>query len=388
MLLSLKRYFNKHFNRGDDDNEDDEELGQVVANDLKFFNLLEAEMQGLTKIFTSLHFVVGSHDALIKVKSRVRVAKDNEKVAEVDKDEEMAAEALLESDLEVVKRTTVSSIIKNLELLLGKLELERKQSLSSYRFLKNDDASGECTICYDDLGASDLVILPCNHKFHYNCHLEWEKRSDAPQCAMCRAPAPKNELQRVRDNSIQVKKRVESENSKPVDPIMSSLRLEGMSAKLAAVVKELKSCAAWNEPARIVLFSQFAEMLPVIYNACTVNGLHEFICYGKTAAQLSKSIDVFKSRCKKERFVVLLLPISKVCFFFFFLKKKENGETRTHVEHNKGRRGFDSHGSKCGFSSRTNFSCRARAASGCKASQLLLFFFPKKKNALTYKQQN
>lgn len=99
---------------------------------------------------------------------------------------------------------------------------------------------------------------------------------------------------------------------------------------MTAVIAELKTLAGKDDPARIVLFSQFPEMLAVIHKACRYvcsfwsspiplncvflvsdNGLREFVVYGRTNSGLAKSIEQFKSRAKKERFVILLLPVSK-----------------------------------------------------------------------------
>lgn len=51
-------------------------------------------------------------------------------------------------------------------------------------------------------------------------------------------------------------------------------------------------------------------MLPVIQQACAENGLRDFVCFG-TGQKMQAAIEVFKSRCKRERFVILLLPIAK-----------------------------------------------------------------------------
>lgn len=236
VLQLLKRFYNKHFGHGEEDDAD--ELAQAASNDLKFFGLLEEEMQALTKIFTSLHFVVGSHDALAKIKSRLRVAMEGEKV----EDDEEAAVVLVVAEDELVEK--VEALRNDLEAL----EAERKRVLSSYRFLKNNDDDGsDCTICYETLGVNDIAILPCLHRFHFHCHSEWEKRSNEPQCAMCRAPAPKKDVQRIRNNEIEVKTRIEhAPKAKPVDSVLASLQERGMSTKMTALITELKICAAWK----------------------------------------------------------------------------------------------------------------------------------------------
>jgi hypothetical protein len=84
-------------------------------------------------------------------------------------------------------------------------------------------------------------------------------------------------------------------------------------SKITAVVADLKLCQAKQEhtPARVILFSQFPEMLPVMQEACAANGLGSFVLFGKTGVAMQRSIEQFKKRAKAERFVILLLPISR-----------------------------------------------------------------------------
>lgn len=79
------------------------------------------------------------------------------------------------------------------------LELERKRVLTTYLFLKNEESSSsDCSICFEPLGEDQIIaLLPCMHKFHWHCHEEWTRKSGDPQCALCRAPAPKASVERI-----------------------------------------------------------------------------------------------------------------------------------------------------------------------------------------------
>jgi TPR repeat protein len=49
-------------------------------------------------------------------------------------------------------------------------------------------ADDECAICWDKLGAGDVVSLPCKHNFHEGCIVNLRKSEAARVCPLCRAP--------------------------------------------------------------------------------------------------------------------------------------------------------------------------------------------------------
>ncbi|KAK8080731.1 hypothetical protein PG997_008549 [Apiospora hydei] len=49
------------------------------------------------------------------------------------------------------------------------------------------ELKGECTICIDDVGMGDeVIVLPCKHWFHDECVVLWLKEHNT--CPICRAP--------------------------------------------------------------------------------------------------------------------------------------------------------------------------------------------------------
>lgn len=47
-----------------------------------------------------------------------------------------------------------------------------------------DEASEHCSVCLYAINVTDLVVLPCKHKFHYDCILHWFMRT--PTCPLCK----------------------------------------------------------------------------------------------------------------------------------------------------------------------------------------------------------
>ena len=61
------------------------------------------------------------------------------------------------------------------------------ESESLYNYLMNNQIEGgteECSICLSPLNESISVILPCNHKYHSECIIDWFKKE--VNCPLCR----------------------------------------------------------------------------------------------------------------------------------------------------------------------------------------------------------
>ncbi len=340
LLLAIRPYHASLFGSGkagsgedeeDEEGEEEEAEGELanakeleVRRHLKqYFGLVEAELEHCRKVFTALHTMVGVHDTLAQCKMRVRLARDGEEISE-------------QNERVVIPRMLLPDRKMLLELELEEYDAQRRAALSKYRFLKNNgEQSSNCPICLEEMdGVKDIALLPCSHKSHWECAQEWwdrevkkkreEKHGHAhPTCSVCRAAAPRSEVKRIQNNQIEVKERVALEDQQQQQQRQQALLLLAPPAavqvagswgtKITAVVADLKQCQAKQEqtPARIVLFSQFPEMLPVVQEACAANGLAPFVLFGKSGAATQRSIELFKSRAKVERFVVLLLPISR-----------------------------------------------------------------------------
>tara|TARA_Y100001970_G_C13888374_1_gene677385 strand:+ start:471 stop:767 length:297 start_codon:yes stop_codon:yes gene_type:complete len=52
---------------------------------------------------------------------------------------------------------------------------------------KNDSSKNydECVICLEDL-KNNVVVLDCNHKYHYDCIQSWYLKKNVLKCPLCR----------------------------------------------------------------------------------------------------------------------------------------------------------------------------------------------------------
>ncbi len=333
LLLAIRPFHAKLFGsgadeeNGDDDEElDNDELANAKEKEARrhlkdYFGVVEVEVEKFRSVFTALHNMTGVHNMLEQCKMRVRLARDDEEITD-------------ENERIVIPKSLLPERRMQFEMDIEDHDAQRRAALSKYRFLKNNgEQSSNCPICLEDLaGNADIALLPCSHKSHWDCAQQWWDREvkkkreerwyrpnadDNPTCSVCRAAAPKSEVKRIQNNRIEVKERIELDNAPALaQPVLMAAPLCGgvmgsWGTKISALIADLRACLAWKEPTRIILFSQFPEMLPVVKEACAANGLSEYVLFGKSGAATQKSIETFKVRARKERFVVLLLPISR-----------------------------------------------------------------------------
>ena len=175
--------------------------------------------------------------------------------------------------------------------------------------------------------SQDLVVLECKHCVDLECMKKWALSKSI--CPVCRAPAPERSWQLLRGGKITVRERVVEVLDAPLhkEPLLQELdELENLEpligralpkvqgswgTKITAMLTDIQKCFGRAEPARIVVFSQFGEMLPVLQKALVQNDMGGALCWGKSNALLMKAVEKFKQRARNEKNVILLLPISK-----------------------------------------------------------------------------
>ena len=94
---------------------------------------------------------------------------------------------------------------------------------SNYIEIKNLDydidnsVHNECAICFEDLTNTeqDLIVLDCNHKFHFNCITEWYNKPNSDfRCPECNIQKDVKEIIYSKKN-LENKKRIE--NAKAIE---------------------------------------------------------------------------------------------------------------------------------------------------------------------------
>jgi hypothetical protein len=308
IMLVLKPYHTRLFGDGEDKME--------LRNSFDAFKLVQEEFEGAKSVFRSVYDICNLYDKMATLKERVRLPLPGELIEE----ENMA---------KIIPRKLLESRKAAAQKVCDDEEQVRKISLSKYRFLSQGSDDKTCPICFDDMD-KDIIILPCGHLCDFKCHDSWVKRTgQKPICCVCRQPAPASQCRRIKDNKIQVSERVkvlkdksksqagpESELSllEQEEPLlmrkMESPIIGSWGTKITTVIKDLKSCINSRTPARVIIFSQFPEMLPVLANACAQNHIQN-VLFKPSAKGSQTMVAEFKRRAPKEENIILMLPIAK-----------------------------------------------------------------------------
>lgn len=151
-----------------------------------------------------------------------------------------------------------------------------------------------CSICFDTL--EDPTLTPCGHLFCNEClHMCLKAR---PSCPMCKANLKGKELLSV--NSKNVK-----DTSKKQSPLIE--KYGSKLGKLISVIKHLTS----NKDNRIIVFSQWNNMLKLLSNTLSENGVGNSIVKGNVWARNS-AITKFKNGVDKfgDENKVIMLSLS------------------------------------------------------------------------------
>lgn len=283
-----------------------------VKEHLQLFRTIQEEFSSLREVFTNVRNLVGVFDELKQCRLRIRFPVPGEEIDE-------------SNFMFLVDRFSLPERRAELEMAVEQSDATRKMSLSKLRFMQNNGRqdSAQCPICLEDM-SNDMVLLPCGHLCDYRCHQAWVARADKPNCSVCRAMAPEAKVKRIQNNKVEVSEKVEVlkkssylkelQELELAEPLIArrggARSISGhWGTKLAAFVEDIKECFRSPEPARIIVFSQFPDILPVVKNACVENDIQ--VLYGSSASALGKSIEQFKLRAPKEKNIVLLLPVHK-----------------------------------------------------------------------------
>ena len=155
-----------------------------------------------------------------------------------------------------------------------------------------------CGICQEPI--MDITFTPCNHYFCWVCIDQWMKNSHdgiTQKCPQCREICTLKQLMRT-----QSKKTNNSSNANS-DQEMQQLK-ERYGTKMAFVIHYITRIIPSEDPeSKIILFSQWDELLRMIYDTLTENQIQCTLCQG-TAMTKRKKLDQFRN---DNEFKVILL---------------------------------------------------------------------------------
>lgn len=179
----------------------------------------------------------------------------------------------------------------DLRIKLG--QLRHLQNLTKTDFGKDGGSNPElCPICQGELGDKWAVML-CAHSYCMDCiQLLSNNQRFVIKCPMCRQPTKMKEI-----SYVDTKAKVEEEEF---------VKIQGsLSTKMEGVVRVMLRIKAADSDAKVLIFSTWNDVLQVIADALTQNGILYRSLHDRQKFQ--EHLKAFKS---KAEITALLMPIT------------------------------------------------------------------------------
>ncbi|KAK2605897.1 DNA helicase rad5 [Conoideocrella luteorostrata] len=166
-----------------------------------------------------------------------------------------------------------------------------------------NEAGKECPLCFDE-PMNDQTVTGCWHSACKKCLLDFMKhetdRGVVPRCFNCREPLNQRDLFEVvkHDDHVDLSKSRIS---------LQRLGVNHSSAKVAALMSELRTLRKEHPRMKSVVFSQFTSFLSLIEPALTRASI-KFVRLDGTMAQKARAA-VLEEFTEKEGFMILLISL-------------------------------------------------------------------------------
>ena len=161
-----------------------------------------------------------------------------------------------------------------------------------------EDEDNNCIICYDTM--PEPIITPCGHLFCQYCINKC--LSIKKECPMCKSNVNPEQLVKVKKQSQSTKK----ELLEPDTPVSNPLVLK-YGSKLGKLIQITRSLL--SQDARIIIFSQWDDMLLLIRKSMMENGIDCSFISGNVYRR-NKAISRFKLGGKDNGVILLSLENS------------------------------------------------------------------------------
>jgi len=180
--------------------------------------------------------------------------------------------------------------------------LKALEKISTPDINKEDNTSDiTCVICYDIIdNSTNTMITPCGHIYCEDCIMTSIKyKSECPTCKtklFTTSSEIANKLIRI-DRS---KKDVVLQNTNPL--------INKYGAKLGKLIQMIRQIIMMNNTNRIIVFSQWDDMLTLIGKSLGENGINNVFIKGNVHCR-NKAITSFKEINQKEETRVIMLSL-------------------------------------------------------------------------------
>lgn len=249
-------------------------------------------MKAFTTIFAQILRLRQSCCHPILVRNRDIVADEVEAGAAADAASGLADDMDLETLVAHFTATTDEAAKDNFTYGANALEEIRNES------------EKECPLCFDE-PMNDQTVTGCWHSACKKCLLDFMKhesdRDVVPRCFNCREPLSQRDLFEVvrHDDEIDIQ-------SKPRISLQR-LGVNQSSAKVAALITELRALRKERPHMKSVVFSQFTSFLSLIEPALTRNNI-KFLRLDGSMAQKARAA-VLEEFTERKGFMILLISL-------------------------------------------------------------------------------
>ena len=304
-------------------NEKNENLLSIqneIKDDIEIIKQMSKEIKYIRQLWESHRNFFLSIDELQQATSRIQLRNENDEISENEKSYKILPYEIIPLSQKYSGERKLSFITLNQKkgqlkylLNLGKKQVENSS-------LHNDD-NNECVICRESIG-DHLVILACGHEFCSDCITDLIVRSHGTlKCPTCRARMNSDEIAYIsnipsetiqeKDDQIDTndKKQEKPEENDPNQQISNLIPVSGSwGTKIESVVREILRIKKEDPNAKSLIFSQWTEVLEIIYQALQQNNISATqIC----TSNRKKQYAALHSYRFLPSISVLLLPLKK-----------------------------------------------------------------------------
>ena len=258
------------------------------------------EMIKNCKTFDEIHKCMVDYNKNLLEKESTRIKNAESDIEYYESEIDKFDEPYADSDLEFVEPLRLKLNGSRRQLTLSRKshqEISRTYNYlrTSVETLKNTQEEITCPICLDEIETDSLTITKCGHKFCWDCiyathQVQKQTNITKIKCPTCNTLMDNTELYLLSKQTI-------LSNQSDLQTIIQNVK----STKIGNIIYFLKTFT--NKDDKIILFSQWDELLHKVGGILTDQGLKIMYCNG-TVYQRKRAIDSF---CKDPDINLILL---------------------------------------------------------------------------------
>ena len=163
----------------------------------------------------------------------------------------------LHAQIETFLKENPEANVSYLQSQVKSVEQRLSSAQSNFNYFQNvfkvigEPDKNECLICYDNIPADCLSILPCSHLYCYGCIKSAIEK--CPTCPLCRSPASVKEIYCIKIKQVET-----------VPVALKNIDMSKYSSKLVGLYRYITDLFSKDLNARVILFLQFSDLADFI----------------------------------------------------------------------------------------------------------------------------